>query len=120
MSTPASSISTTPKQMGGTPAGYTAQPGPSSTNINFGAALGVATAALGAVAPGLSSVASMAQSAAGSAQSDMMINNMQASNSQLLIKQIQVQNISTQFQSLSNIAKTEHETRMNSVRNLRA
>jgi hypothetical protein len=51
---------------------------------------------------------------------DAQIMAMMNNNLQLLAVQTKVQNVSQTTQLLSNIAKTDHETKLNAIRNIRS
>jgi hypothetical protein len=48
------------------------------------------------------------------------LDNQAAQQEQLLLLQERIQNESAQFNTLTNISKTEHETKMSAIRNVRA
>ncbi|MFZ4576235.1 MAG: hypothetical protein ACOYN0_17765 [Phycisphaerales bacterium] len=99
---------------------YTA-PAPASVasgNFALNAVATVAGAGLNVVAPGLGTFANAL--AGGKSGADIDLGEASREFGSLLRLQMQVQQMSTRFQSETNIAKTAHESQMAAVRNIKA
>jgi hypothetical protein len=86
-----------------------------ASNVAASAATGNVAGAIASLAGGIATVA-----AGGSTTIDGSISQFRSENEALLRRQLEINMISNSFQGVSNVIKTDHDTRMNSIRNIRA